>query len=471
MMKAFRLAISLLFIANISLAQSIHQRIDNAVKRLLADSSVKHATFSLYVVNSKTNEVVYDLNSQTGLAPASCQKVFTGIAAMDLLGHDYRFKTELGYDGEIKNGELNGNLFLIGYGDPTLGSWRFNETKDSVVLNKWMKAIKDAGIKKVNGNIYLDNSKFSFNPIPGGWIWDDIGNYYGAGHWALNWHENQYDLVMQPGLNEGDTVKIVKTIPELGVNRFINLLKTGKKGSGDNGYIFLPSYSPFGFAEGTIPAQEKEFSIAGALPNPALQLATYLTREFFDHAIDIVKGFKLSEELVAKNLPSPKSSTIFYRHYSPSLDSINYYFLNRSINLYGEALIKTIAYEKSGFGNTDSGIAIVKKYWQEHGIEKSALHIMDGSGLSPQNRVTTNALVTALQVAKTKDWFNSFYFDLPEYNQMKLKSGSIGGARSFAGYHTSKDGTQYTVAIIINNFDGSSAAIVNKMFLVLNELK
>ena len=233
MMKTYTLAISLLFLVNISLSQSVTQKIDNAVKRLMADSSMKHAIFSLYVVNGNSNEVIYDLNSQFGLAPASCQKIFTSIAAMDFLGHDYRFKTELGYDGTIKKDELNGNLFLIGYGDPTLGSWRFSETKDSVVLNKWMSAINSAGIKKINGNIYLDNSKFSFNPIPGGWIWDDIGNYYGAGHWALNWHENQYDLIMQPGLNEGDDVKILRTNPELQANSLIILIKTGKKGRDD----------------------------------------------------------------------------------------------------------------------------------------------------------------------------------------------------------------------------------------------
>jgi D-alanyl-D-alanine carboxypeptidase/D-alanyl-D-alanine-endopeptidase (penicillin-binding protein 4) len=244
-----------------------------------------------------------------------------------------------------------------------------------------------------------------------------------------------------------------------------NLIKTGKKGSGDNGYIFLPPYSSYGFVEGTIPQQEKEFSIAGAFPSSTNQLS-FVVEKLFSKSNIIVK-----EKFITDQSPFSKPSTIFYKHYSPSLDSINYYFLKRSINLYGEALIKTMAYEKTSFGNTDSGVAIIKKYWQDRGIEKSALHIMDGSGLSPQNRVTAHSLVTALQYAKTRDWFNSFYFDLPEYNQMKLKSGSIGGARSFAGYHTAKDGTQYTVAVIVNNYDGSSSSVVNKMFLILNELK
>jgi D-alanyl-D-alanine carboxypeptidase/D-alanyl-D-alanine-endopeptidase (penicillin-binding protein 4) len=160
-----------------------------------------------------------------------------------------------------------------------------------------------------------------------------------------------------------------------------------------------------------------------------------------------------------------------YKHVSPPLDSINYWFLKKSINLYGEALIKTMAFEKTGFGSTGKGVELVRDFWEENGIEKSALNICDGSGLSPQNRVTADALVKALQYAKTRPWFGSFYYALPEYNGMKMKSGSIGGARAYAGYHTAKDGNEYSFAIIINNYDGESAAIVKKMHLILDNLK
>ena len=97
--------------------------------------------------------------------------------------------------------------------------------------------------------------------------------------------------------------------------------------------------------------------------------------------------------------------------------------------------------------------------------------MIDGSGLSPQNRVTTHAEVKVLQYARTRTWFNAFYNALPEYNGMKMKSGSIGGARAFAGYHTAKDGRQYTFSIIVNNYDGSSSDIVKKMYGVLDLLK
>ena len=156
---------------------------------------------------------------------------------------------------------------------------------------------------------------------------------------------------------------------------------------------------------------------------------------------------------------------------SPVFDSLNYWFLKRSINLYGETFVKTIAQALTGFGSADKGISLVRDFWKDKGIEPSALRIIDGSGLSPQNRLTTDALVRVLQYARTRSWFPYYYDALPLFNQMKLKSGTIGGAKSFAGYHTAKDGTGYTVAIIVNNYEGSAGQIVSKMFKVLDELK
>ncbi len=130
-----------------------------------------------------------------------------------------------------------------------------------------------------------------------------------------------------------------------------------------------------------------------------------------------------------------------------------------------------MAYIKMGEGSTEKGIGIVKQFWEDKGIERTALRIKDGSGLSTTNRITTNALVNVLQYARDKTWFSSFYNALPSYNGMKLKSGTISGIKSFTGYHTSKDGVDYTLAFIVNDFSGTSSEMTKKMFLVLDELK
>src|SRR6266487_4099865 len=112
-MKIFGLLTGLLFISIFSFEQTVQQRLNNAVQILLKDEQMKHAIMSLYVVETNTGKVAYNLNEQTGLAPASTQKLFTSVAAFELLGNNYRFKTELGNDGEIKNGVLNGNFYIV----------------------------------------------------------------------------------------------------------------------------------------------------------------------------------------------------------------------------------------------------------------------------------------------------------------------------------------------------------------------
>lgn len=442
-------------------AQTIKERLDVQVKKLTADSQMKHGILGFYVADANTGEVEYEHNGHVGLAPASTQKIVTSVAAFELLGKDYRYKTEFGYTGSINKGELNGDIYVKGTGDPTFGSSRYGHAKAEIVLSSFASVIKQSGIKSINGNFYIDASSFSYQPLPGGWIWDDIGNYYGAGSWGLNWRENQYDLLLRPGSKEGDEVKITGTEPKLYTDLPINNLKTGKKGSGDNAYIYYPPYSANGFVEGTFEGASK---ISGSFPDAPKQFGFELEQLLLSLNLNPVKTGVLYE-------PSNKSG-IIYTHNSPSMDSIVYWFMKRSINLYGEALVKTIGLEGSKVGSTDTGVAVVRRFYNDKGIATLAeLKIMDGSGLSPSNRLTAASLGKILVHAKKQSWFGAFEQSFPEFNGMKLKSGTIRGAKAFAGYHRSKEGKEYVVAIIVNNYDGSAGAVVNKMFRVLDVLK
>jgi len=454
-----------LLVCSFSLAaQPVQDRLARAVEKLQADAQMKHALLGLCVVNATTGEKVFEVNAQTGLAPASCQKIITSAAALELLGPAYRYETVLGYTGRITRNKLHGDLYLQGSGDPSLGSWRYEPTKEDRQLQQVLTLLQQKDIRKMEGELIGLAGKWEQETLPGGWIWDDIGNYYGAGSAALNWHENQYDLVLRSGSAIGDTVAVVDARPApVGVSLQSQALAAAK-GTGDNAYIYLPPFASQGFVRGTIPVEEKAFVIAGSFPDPAMQLLSTVN-DFLGRSGITPASYRVS---YGKTIPGGQE---LGKIYSPPLDSLNYWFMRKSINLYGEAFLKTIAFESTGKGSTDKGVELVKKFWKERGIEASALRIIDGSGLSPQNRVTADALVDVLQYARGRSWFPAFYEALPLFNQMKLKSGTIGGAKSFAGYHTAKDGTTYTVAIIVNNYDGSAGEMVRKMFLVLDELK
>lgn len=463
-----RLAFLFLFFITNSYAQTIPQKLDAAIKKLEADSQFRHGIISLYVVETSTGKKVFEKNSQTGLAPASCLKVITAVSAFELLGKEYSYKTSLGYDGKTDSGILKGNLYITGSGDPTLGSWRYASTKENLILANFKRAITAEGIQQIKGGVIGDDRIWGTQRIPDGWIWQDIGNYYGAGASGLNWRENQYDLVLRSGNKVGEAVKITGTRPKFlpGIH-LINELTTAAKGTGDNAYIYLAPDTETGFVRGTIPVNEDDFVIAGAMPDGGRLLAMVFLNE-------LSGGKTIAESNVAYLKAKAKwgmPGTMIYTHTSPPLDSINYWFLKRSINLYGEALVKTIGYENAGKGSTDAGLKVIKDFWRSRGIESSSLKIFDGSGLSPANRVTTFALVTVMQYAKNKNWFASFYYDLPEINGIKMKDGYINGVRSYTGYLKSKEGTEYAFSFIVNNFDGSAATVREKMWKVLDILK
>jgi len=404
--------------------------------------------------------MLFEYNANTGLAAASTQKIITSTAAFELLGKDYRYQTKFFHDGKIEKNVLKGSMYLMGSCDPTFGSWRYTATKPEVILKNITAAFKKKGIRATQGYYITVDSAFSSKAIPDGWIWQDIGNYYGAGAYQLNWRENQFDVKLRSGDNIGDPVEVA--VETAFLKAYKNELKAAAKGSGDNAYVYLPvGMDGQSLLQGTIPVGEKSFTISAATADPGNNFIAELYHNMRADSIEF-RSYAEAES---------KTRDLIYTHQSPPLDSINYWFMRRSINLYGEALIKAIAYEKKGYGSTEGGIELVRNFFHERGIDKNSLRMIDGSGLSPQNRITAASLVSVLQFAKSRPWFASFYESLPMYNGMKLKSGSIGGARAFAGFHTATDGKQYVVAIIINNYSGSSSSIVQKMYKVLDALK
>ena len=455
--------LTICFCSQIMRAQPIAQRLEKKFNLFEKDNQLRHAISSLYVIDAKTGAVVFERNAQVGLAPASTQKIITATTAFDLLGADFRYKTSLAYSGDILERKLYGDLYLLGSGDPTLGSQRWNSTRADQLLQDWTKAVHRVGIRSITGKVTTNTSRFAFQAIPDGWIWQDIGNYYGAGSYALNWKENQFDLQLRSGSKPGEDVELRQP----NAANLINGLKAAPAGTGDNAYMYYD-----GSLSGTIPVNEKSFSISVSDKDPVKTVLQDLAQALKNDSVGLAmdKGATVRE-----NYPGDTSSWkklhAFYTSYSPTLDSMVYWFLRKSINLYGEALIKTLALAKQGYARTDSGVAIIQQFWKERGVDAEELNISDGSGLSPQNRVTTHAQVEVLKYARSRNWFPAFYEALPVYNGMKMKSGTIRDVKAFCGYQASKDGHLYIFSFIVNNFSGPTSSVVTKMYAVLDELK
>jgi len=244
--------------------------INSAVKEMAARPGIQNASWGISVKDAATGRVILERDAQKNLLPASILKIFVTAAAFDLLGADYRIRTGVYYDGAISNGSLNGNIYLKGAGDPSLGSQFIKDARSADDTFKlWADAIKAKGINAINGAVVGDESLFE-SVQPGSWAWEDIGNYYAAPASALTINDNLYKLYFKPGENPGDKAEALRTEPLLPELTFKNHVLTGPGGSGDNTYVYAFPGLHEAVLRGTVPRGPAEFAVKGALPDPAL---------------------------------------------------------------------------------------------------------------------------------------------------------------------------------------------------------
>ncbi|MGC4129889.1 MAG: D-alanyl-D-alanine carboxypeptidase/D-alanyl-D-alanine-endopeptidase [Bergeyella sp.] len=452
----YRLVPVFLLLSAVCFSQAVSQKMEAAVQDLMKSSAAYSANLSLYISDENGN-FVYEYGGNKGLSSASTQKIFTAACALETLGKDYRYTTSVSYSGSVGNGSLDGDLMIFSNGDPTLGSWRYDDCKPENFKQKLISALKEKGISKISGNLIIDDSYFDFQTVPGGWPWDDMGNYYGAGVWGVNWRENQFDLNVNGN-------KIQNSNIELPNVKWVSELKTG--GSSDQSLIFTAPYSETALISGTLPAG-KVTTVSGATPNPPFTLGYEIKNWLSENGIDFNgKIITASQQKInGEKITSFPKNNVFLEYQSPTLDKIIYWFMRKSVNLYGETLVKTLGKEKKGEGSFSAGIDYMKSFWKSKGINASMINFADGSGLSPQNYVSARAEVQALLYAKKQPWFKEFYEGFPtQGNGMKMKSGTMKDTKSFAGYHKS-----YVFAVIINNYQGGNVS--DALYKVLNVLK
>ena len=425
-----------------------------------AKDPLDYATISLYAVHIPTGKVLIDENSQKSLIPASTMKIVTTAAALHVLGPETQFQTDLAYDGEIKEGVLHGNLYVIGGGDPCLGSDRTSSSLSwKNQIEAWVLSVQNLGIQEIKGKVVGDASKWEKALAVPDWSFEDLGNYYGAGACALSFHENAYSLVFKPGESEGSNASILKTDPFLSDLEIHNEVKTGPIGSGDRACVYGMEFSSVQYVRGTIPAGVLEFSIKGAIPNPPLACAQLLEKGLFDKGI-----FVRSEKVVEGEKKR------FYITVSPKVSEIVRFVNQYSINLYAEHLLKKMGEMSQGEGSTLAGIKVVEQFLKQKKIDQMGMRIADGSGLSKRNLITAQQLVALLLEMKKSEFYSLFLDSLPEVRDgVRAKSGTMSLVRGCVGY--AKD---VAFAILINQCVDSKRSkekIDDFLFFILENSK
>lgn len=444
-----------------------------AVNDLSREESLKHATLAVSVYKIDSQKELFSFNSQRAVIPASVTKLFTTAAGFDQLGSNFRFKTTLAYSGTIDaNGNLNGDLYILGGGDPLLGSYRYKQTVPDTVFASWYRAVSRAGIRAVLGRVYYDATIFDRHPLHDSWEWGDVGNYYAGGVTGLNFHENMFFIYFNPGNRVGHPASIARVAPKGLMVQTLNEVMTGPAKSGDNVVVYGDPMSPFRTCTGTIPLDAKNFSIRASLPQPGQACADLFTAYLREHKIKVSGAG-------AEAMMRPDKLKTLVDITSPTYYVIAQYTNMTSNNTYAEAIYKYMGFKAHGMGSFANGGRVVSDFLKRHNVDASGIRLEDGSGLSRYNRVTTDFVCRFLLAMSQAKFFKDFQSslalagengtvknllkDLPAGYKVRMKTGSINSVRAFAGYVTTPKGSQYCFAVICNDFDCSGAQMRSKL--------
>ena len=475
---------------NSDTSQIAKKPINIALDSLKSDKDLRNSSIGFCALDTKTGTIIAELNSQQTLVPASNMKIVTTAAVLEIFGKNYQFKTFLQYDGYIDSAcVLQGNIYIKGGGDPTLGSNLFQKNNTNLFfLTHWTNAISQLGIHKIKGAIIADDELFSGEAIPSTWIWGDIGNYYGAGASALSIFDNNYEIEFETGDKSGEKT-VVKTItpciPYLDLKNEV----LSSEIADDNSCIFGAPLSEERIIKGSIPINTKSFKVRGAIPTPPLLAAMVLDEHLKSYGISVSKNPKTIQHSTF-NIQHSKLKITFDTLYSPTLDTIIYWTNMKSINSYCENILNHIGLEKNKIGSTASGTFALKEFWKSKGIDTQGMFLSDGSGLSRNNGITAFQLSQIMKYMTTSKEYFSFYKSLPVAGRsgtlaslcigtaaegnLRAKSGSMSRVRAYTGFVTTKKGNQLAFAMIVNNYNCSAEEMkkkFEKLMIVMAEME
>ena len=479
------IALLILFICLIAAVQAQHKTnsIDVAISALAKDFSLKNASISFVVKDLDSSVIISEYNPNLSLPSASTMKVVTTAAALDILGSYLKFETKIMYDGYIdSNNVLQGNIYIKGGGDPTLGSKYFKE-KYGLFLSSWVDQIAKLGIDSIAGSVIGDASLFSDEYVASTWSWGDIGNYYGAGVSGLTIYDNTVEFEFSSGPSAHDSTFVdcfYPYTPDLIIDNKVKASNTKK----DLAYIYGGPNNPTRTIKGTIPKGQVGYMVKGSTHEPAYVIAFELESALWEYGISVGGNATTIRRMKSSgNYFESERKAIFITK-SPTVGQIVYWTNLISNNLYAEHLLKHIGVKKYGDGSVFSSTLAVTKYWSSKGIDMTGFYMNDGSGLSRSNAITASQLVEVLAYMKLKSKYSkSFLSSLPVAGKtgtlrsigkktkiagnLQAKSGTMTRIKSYAGYVKSASGRNLAFAIVINNHNCTSFQIKKKLEVVM----
>ena len=419
--------------------------VDINVNTMMTDPVLKNATWGFVIYDPKTKKVISSYNENTPLVPASTTKLLTTETALNLLGENYRWNTQLEYSGTIdENGVLTGNLYIVGSGDPSLGTNKAGASSYREIIDTFKEALSTEGIKKVNGDIIIQTALFKGNisRLPENVVWLENNNYY---------------------LPVGATKEINPANERLIVKRAMPTESVKK-------YFYVSPYTnQMVYAE--------KYEGDGVLTTKLPDAPAFLANSF--RATLVKSGIAVTGKVQTKTVDGqPESRKTINVYKSPTLADIVYYTNQRSDNSLAEALLKTVGYFKKGNQTPDSGREVVTEHLKDVAFDFEGLNYMDGSGLSRNNKVTPISQVKYLTSLMGTKYYQTYFNSLPiggqsgtlkkmflenGNGQVFAKTGTLNKVKTLAGYIKTNSGKTLVFSLLVNNYAGSVDMVKKRM--------
>lgn len=442
-----------------------------AVDRFVNQNIFQNASVGVCVLRLDSGTVVAANAPHQSLITASTMKTVTSASALELLGTDFTFVTEVKAIGKIDDNHLKGDLVVVGHGDPTLGSRHFAKMPNFV--DSVVSAVKSLGIERIDGNIIFDESAYPFETFSDLWMAEDLAYDYGPGVHAINFADNLVrlsfdrsgdvarDFVFTPTVRNLEVVCHATIGDKQDMHRLLNI--------GPNPNILL---------YGSIKRSDKRYISDFVNPLPAQLLCDSIDAAL--HNADIRVRHKHHHHADA-------DTVLVMQYRSPQLKKIVESLLDRSDNMFTEAVLRALAVHNGKEASAANGIAVIDSLWRTKGLDTKPLFQRDGSGLARNGRasahfftqmlrqvnadstaigVTMPSLMTHLGVSGN---IGQRIKKSPLKGKIASKSGSMSDVQCYVGYFPAEN-PQYSWAILVNNWHGSRANLKDEIELLLLNL-
>jgi D-alanyl-D-alanine carboxypeptidase/D-alanyl-D-alanine-endopeptidase (penicillin-binding protein 4) len=417
-----------------------------AIERVVSAPPLAAASWGIEVRDLGTGAVVYQKNGRKSFRPASTLKLVTTAAALDALGGKDEPQTTLETAAPLAaGGVLDGDLFLVGGGDPDLSEVPL-EGREKPPLDTLADAVVAAGIREVRGRLVGHEGLFAGPRRGAGWGWEDLVWWYGAEVSALSFNDNCAHLTVSPGERAGDPLR-VEARPKTAYYKVDAQGTTSPAGTKSDLRILRELGETTIHLSGTHPQGEAPADLNVAVENPALFAAT-----LFREALE-ARGVRVSRVATSSDpLPSPRRvlATLPGMPLADGLRTIN----KRSQNLHAEILLRLLGARTKGEGSVEAGLVAVSTFLAKAGVSAADWDLEDGSGLSDQDLVTPHGIVDLLAAMDRHKEARAFKESLPIAGRDGSLRGRMKGTRA-EGRVVAKTGSVSHVAALAGYVQGS----------------